>query len=150
MSNQKRGRPTATSPEPPIRAKTESTESPKAAAPIKITPPPTPAIVRGLAFAVQRKWGVPPWLTKLASWTGSKFHTQTLGTNNACGIKAYGTMQRNETGWAWFGNIPISYDQFGAICRDLNFDHPEKCVEAIKDKCPNIDIMFIKHFIAEA
>lgn len=105
------------------------------------TRPELPPIVLGMARAVKAKWGVPEWLTHLASWTGSKFHTATPGTNNAPGIMATGTMQKNAEGWAWFGNIPISYDQFGQVCNSLGLDYsdPKGCVEKLKARCPKID-----------
>ena len=149
MSKKNHGGPKAQSPAPPEtppqatpNATTGAATLPEAKPVIENTHvPPVPPLVIGLSRAVREKWGVPVWLTQLASWTGSRFHTATPGTNNACGIMATGTMQKNLEGWAWFGNIPISYDQFGFACSKLGLDYskPEKCIEALKTVCPKIN-----------
>jgi hypothetical protein len=71
------------------------------------------------------------------------------GTNNSHGILAKGTMQKNEQGYAWFGKIPISYDQFGYLCvKELALDYskPEACIETLKTRCPEIDKADFKLF----
>jgi len=147
MSNHKRGRPEARSPEPaqtvtPTSETTEVERAPEAV-------PAIPTDVQGIAAMVQQKWSVPEWLTILASWTGSRFHQSMKGVNNACGIMAKGTMQSNEQGRAWFGNVPISYDQFGYLCvKELGLDYskPKECIEALKARCPEIDTTDYKLF----
>jgi hypothetical protein len=152
MSKHNSGRPEAKSPAPtpqaastradPVAEKTEAKKTPEAI-------PAIPNDVRGVAAMVLQKWGVPLWLTILASWTGSRFHQSMKGANNACGIMAIGTMPSNEQGRAWFGNVPISYDQFGYVCvKDLalDFSNPEACVKALKARCPEIDTTDYKLF----
>ena len=102
--------------------------------------PNVPELVTGLARAVRIKWGVPEWLTILASWTGSQFGKTPPHMSNDCAIRATGTMNKNAEGWAWFGNRPLGYDQFGAVCRRLNLDYsnPEACITALSEQCPRI------------
>ena len=150
MSKQKRGRPEAQSPEPPEidQATTGISETPEAAkaSPQAVAIPPVPAFVRAMARVVESKWRVPQWLTILAAWTGSKFGAEMPGTNNAVGMIAAGTMQRNAEGYAWFGKLPFAYDQFGYLCARklaLDYSDPAACIAALKPRCPNIDA--IKH-----
>jgi len=145
MSKNNSGRPEARSPEPAETVTSEKAEPISETTGVKQAPeavPATPAIVIALSRAMQTKWSVPAWLSILACWTGSKFHANMKGANNAHGIKAIGTMQKNEEGYAWFGRIPFSYDQFGYLCvKDLglDFSDPEACIKALKSRCPDID-----------
>lgn len=157
MSKQKqRGRPKATSPEPPIPATTEATIPPEAVPPTNTPParepaatvppasepiPPVPGHVRGLARVVREKFDVPEWLTILAAWTGSKFGTATPAANNYCGVKARGTEPVTPDGFGWYPNIPFSFGKFGEIVRGMALDYTDAaaCIRALKARCPNID-----------
>jgi len=133
-----RKRPETRKPETAPKAKAKT-------APVKVATeavPDTPGVVIALARATETKWGVPSWLTVLACWTGSRFHAKPKGTHNYHGIKAKGTMPKNEDGWAWFGHSQYSYFHFGYMCAKelaLDYNDPKACIAALKTRCPDID-----------
>lgn len=133
--------------EPEAVEPVESVETTAQEAPQSTIPKPPP-LVQGMAQAVNRKWGVPLWLTYLAAWTGSKFGTVKHPTGNLCGIKAEGTEQKNEEGMAWFGMPVHGFDRFGWVCSGLalNYSDPVECVRKLKARCPAIDSTDIKLF----
>ena len=114
----------------------------------KLVIPDAPRYVVALSHIPQKRWGVPLWLVHLAAYTGSEYGKKMPGTNNAFGIKAKGTEAKNAEGWAWFGRIQFAYDRFGWICKNLDLDYskPDKCVAALKSRCPNIDTVPYTHF----
>jgi len=93
-----------------------------------------------LARVVNRRYGVPVWVTYLAAWTGSRYGKEQKGVNNATGYKASGTEKKNSDGYALFGNRRAEFGRLGINYNTLGFEGLAKKYPHIKDCDP-------KHFM---
>lgn len=156
--SKKRGRPSKAKEISEVRIAPAAPELPDDKATPQAVPAPAPKAadipapprhISAMSHIPRKRWGVPMWLILLAAYTGSEYGAKMPARNNALGIMARGTEKKNEDGEAWFPNLNYAFDRFGWICRNLKLDYskPEKCVEALKDRCPNIDSVSYKIFM---
>lgn len=167
MSKDKRGRPTANSPEPdetlettgaieaPEAAPAETPEAPLVASPEAdvLTPNAPPPQMIAMQRLATKHWLVPAWLMYLVLWTGSKYGKAVPALNNLCGLKAGATDPKTPDGYAFFGNRPIGINRAAIVIHQAtggNYADPVEVVAQIAPRFPNIKTSDIKLFYKEA